>query len=585
MRSVPPPLPPLGKSPGPARTWPRHRASHRATPVTFKKLKKKPQKIKKPQKSDRVIDKCIKKRGKFTRSASSHPIHSIHTSFHTSSNHLSQTIIIHFVYIIHSIHIHHVLALFHPIILFHTHISVSRSSSSHIIIIISQHRITTQRILITHASIKSRIKSLCHVIIFAFCFSVAYLGRKWVALSAEAAITLSKNDITGKRWHTKRSWQLVSGTGACTLRCCCHFPRPTLATTHAINAKDWSTVGANRVLIIFHRYRKTSVTKGIAKKYGNGYIGAITTSLHILEHDTTLTNRDRYSDFTVGSWCHALAGSLRVYYGLGNCLSIVAPTLYFVKLTLVQSLRLHLKPLVLLSLGAPLNKQHVSTTVLKVQKSPTYTSTALSSSASWVGGKGELVNGAREPLKRRKLQVISTVLKVQKFQTYTSMTLSWSASWLAGKGELVSGARGSPGNLRSSRRPRCWRSQTEIGIGPKTQTIGGVRAGNRSTKLKAETVVGQEGPGNDTHHYPRWAGCGVGYSKGPYNTNKIPIPYKKLTPIKTQDKLTPKDLTILIKSGSKVSKFLPLLTPTVDVVYLQCTREEGGRVSNNNGSH
>ena len=127
----------------------------------------------------------------------------------------------------------------------------------------------------------------------------------------KATITLSKNDNTGKRWHTKRSWQLVSGTGACTLRCCCHFPKPNLATLLTIHTKNRIAIGVEEVLALFHRYI-TSDMEGKTEMYSNGYIETSTTYLRISEHGKTLTNTDRDSELIVGSWCYALAGSLRV---------------------------------------------------------------------------------------------------------------------------------------------------------------------------------------------------------------------------------------------------------------------------------
>ena len=177
VRTVPPPLPPLGRSPGPARTWPHHRAP----PVIFRKNSRK-----KPQKSDRVT--INSKGGKFNRNASS--ISSFNHSFTSSSNHISQS---HNPYLIFISY----LIIFHLIISHRIHISVSHSISSRIFTHIFQHRITTQRMYLNphphathapqtpkpplicpqnsvpiHTIINFGIKSLCHIIIFVFCCSV-----------------------------------------------------------------------------------------------------------------------------------------------------------------------------------------------------------------------------------------------------------------------------------------------------------------------------------------------------------------------------------------------------------------------------
>ena len=567
VRTVPPPLPPLGRSPGPARTWPHHRAS----PVIFRKNSKKI-----PQKSDRVT---INLRGKFNINAS--PISSFNHSFISSSsfNYISQSYNPYLILISY-------LIIFHLIISYRIHISVSHSFSSRILTQISQHRITTQRMYLNphphathapqtpkppltypqisasaHTIINFGIKSLCHIIIFVFCCSVTYLGRNLVTHLTKAAITLSKNDNTGKRWHTKRSWQLVSGTGACTLRCCCHFPKPNLATLLTIHTKNRIAIGVEEVLALFHRYI-TSDMEGKTEMYSNGYIETSTTYLRISEHGKTLTNTDRDSELIVGSWCYALAGSLRVYFKSENCLLVVTLAFHYVGTTIMQPNGLYSNPLVTFRPHAPQNKQH-----------------AFRSTINKLHDLGKSLD---------------TVLKSQTVLSSRSLSSGGSAAWLPGWGELVSGARGPSRNLwvwksllhATSRPTRLTLRTPVVEFGPRPLTIRGDGAGYRSTRLKAKTVVGQKAPWNDTHHYSRWAGGGVSHPKGPGTTCNISNyhknPKKPITQ-NTQNKITQKTLTKLTITGRKAFIFIskPLLTPTVGVVNLQCEREEGGKVIRN----
>ena len=481
------------------------------------------------------------------------------------------------------------LIIFHLIISYRIHISVSHSLSSRILTQIPQHRITTQRMYLNphphathapqtpkpplihpqnsvpiHAIINFGIKSLCHIMILVFCCSVTYLGRNLVTHLTKAAITLSKNDNTGKRWHTKRSWQLVSGTGACTLRCCCHFPKPNLATLPTIHTKNRIAIGVEEVLALFHRYI-TSDMEGKTEMYSNGYIETSTTYSRISEHGKTLTNTDRDSELIVGSWCYALAGSLRVYFKSENCLLIVTLAFHYVGTTIMQPNGLYFNPLVSFRLHALQNKQHVF---------------------------GSKINKLHD--QRKSLGPMVAVLKVQTVSSSRSSSSGGSAAWLPGWGELVSGARGPSRNLwvwksllhATSRPTRLTLRTPVVELGPRPLTIRGDGAENRSTRLKAKTVVGQKAPWNDTHHYPRWAGGGVSHSKGPDTTCNISNYHKNpknLTIQNTQNKITQKTLTKLTITGRKAFIFIfnPLLTPTVDVENLQCEREEGGKVIRN----